>query len=163
MQKLKQKQKTRSIRNVALGLLSRREHSVLELGRKLKSKGFSPQEIEPELQSLQAERLLSNERYTESYVHMRRQRGYGPLRIVMELRERGIDAQLAEHYLDIDNSNWLELLREQYVKKYGSSTVDSYEEKVKRVKYLQNRGFAIDWILKSLSGLEMDTDGQENS
>ena len=48
-------------------------------------------------------------------------------------------------------------------KKYGSSTVDSYEEKVKRVKYLQNRGFAIDWILKSLSGLEMDTDGQENS
>lgn len=92
---------------------------------------------------------------------MRRQRGYGPLRIVMELRERGIDAQLAEQYVDMGSSSWHELLREQYVKKYGTSTADSYEEKVKRVKYLQNRGFAIDWIMKSLSGLEMDTDGQE--
>ncbi len=146
---------------MALGLLARREHSVLELSHKLISRGFSPQEIELELANLQDERLLSNERYTESYVHMRRQRGYGPLRIGVELRERGIAADLIERYLDRNDTSWLELLQQQYVKKFGTSVADSFQEKAKRVKYLQNRGFAIDWILKSFASLEMDTDGQD--
>lgn len=134
---------------------------MTELDYKLRSRGYSSGEIETELQRLQAERLLSDERFTESYIHMRRQRGYGPLRISAELRERGIAAELISLYLEMDDEGWQELLQQQYVKKYGTSMADSYEEKARRVKYLQNRGFALDRILKSLSGLELDAEGQD--
>jgi len=57
---------TRSINEVAIGLLSRREHSILELKRKLGQKSFTEDEIEQAIQRLLDNNLLSEERFTES-------------------------------------------------------------------------------------------------
>jgi regulatory protein len=138
----------RSINEVAIAALARREHSRLEMRRKLKSKGFEASEIDTAIQQLCENNLLSDERFSESYINMRRQRGYGPLRIAQELRERGIDDELISAFVDTHDPAWRELMRRQYIKKYGQTRASEYAEKVKRARYLQTRGFPLDWIFK---------------
>ena len=146
----------RSITEVAVAALARREHSVLEMKRKLKQKGFAVEDIATVLEQLIENNLLSEERFAESYINMRKQRGYGPVRILQELRERGISENLADEYLDRRNPEWRQLMRHQYKKKYGSSLAEDYAEKAKRAKYLQTRGFPLDWVFKldSMEDLE---------
>jgi SOS response regulatory protein OraA/RecX len=77
-------------------LLARREHARTELGRKLSQRGFSESLVGEVLDALEAENLLSDRRFTESFVEQRMARGQGPLKIRHELRERGISAELAK-------------------------------------------------------------------
>ena len=73
-----------------MNLLARREHSTRELRDKLLVRGFEEDEITPALQLLSQEGLLSDERFTESFIHWRIGRGSGPLKIRAELRQRGV-------------------------------------------------------------------------
>lgn len=139
---------SRSINEVSIGLLSRREHSILELKHKLMRKSFTEEEIEQVIQRLLDNNLLSEERFTESYINMRKRKGYGPLRIANELRERGIGEDFFEDYLDRSNAEWRVVMKRQYEKKYGDKLAEEYAEKAKRAKYLQARGFPLDWVFK---------------
>ncbi len=138
----------KSINEVAISAQARREHSRAEMRRKLLQKGFSEDEVEASVIQLVENNLLSDERFAESYINMRRQRGYGPLRIAQELRERGIGEDLFNDMLDRNNPQWRNIMRQQYVKKYGDELAQEYAEKAKRAKYLQNRGFPLDWVFK---------------
>ena len=146
---------SRSINEVAIAVLSRREHSILELSRKLKLKGFDEDEVAICVDKLINNNLLSEERFTESYINMRKRRGYGPGRIAQELRERGIDEIQFDAFLDRNNPEWHDVMRQQYCKKYGNGLASDYAEKVKRAKHLQSRGFPLDWIFK-LNSMELD-------
>ena len=148
---------SRSINEVAIGFLSRREHSILELKRKLSQKSFTEEEIEQSIQRLLDNNLLSEERFTESYINMRKRKGYGPVRIAQELRQRGVDGDFFEGYLDRGNSEWRRVMKRQYEKKYGDELADEYAEKAKRAKYLQSRGFPLDWVFKLDSMDEYDS------
>jgi len=139
---------SRSINEVAIGLLSRREHSILEIKRKLKQKSFEDDEIEQVVQRLLENNLLSEERFTESYINMRKRKGYGPVRIAQELRQRGVGEDFFESFLDRGNVEWRHVMQRQHEKKYGNELADEYAEKVKRAKYLQGRGFPLDWVFK---------------
>lgn len=146
----------RSINEVAIAALARREHSRLEMRRKLKTKGFDDADIDRAIRQLCENNLLSDERFSESYINMRRQRGYGPLRIAQELRERGVDDELIAAFVDNNDPVWREVMRCQYIKKYGQTLASEYTEKAKRAKYLQTRGFPLDWIFKLDSLDELD-------
>jgi len=139
---------SRSINEVAIAALSRREHSVLEMRRKLKNKGFEDDEISSSIARLIENNLLSEERFTESYINMRKRRGYGPLRIAQELCQRGVSEERFTDYLDRNNPEWRQVMRDQYIKKYGQQLAVEYAEKARRAKYLQSRGFPLDWVFK---------------
>lgn len=132
----------RDPRDIALGLLARREHSRAELARKLSAKGVAQDAIPAALDALEAERALSDERFTEAYVRMRRQRGFGPLRIRMELCERGVAGGLIEAHLDADAPEWAQLAREQYRRRYGGAPPEGHSERARRARFLEGRGFA---------------------
>ena len=127
-------------------MLARREHSAFEIRRKLKQKELDETEIEETITTLQQEGLLSDERFAESYINMRQAKGYGPVRIAMELRERGVAEAVFEPHLRDRSIDWTAVLKAAYQKKYGSSQCDDYSEKAKRMRYLQYRGFALDKI-----------------
>lgn len=148
-QRKKRLKPERSIRNSAFDILARREHTRLELTRKLKAKDFIDSEIEEVLEVLVHEGLQSDERYTESYVHMRRKRGYGPLKIKLELKQRGISSDLIAAYLEFDDEVWLETASRVYEKKFSSKLTDSANERAKRTRFLQSRGFTGDIIQKT--------------
>ena len=147
---------SRSINEVAIAALSRREHSVLEMQRKLKNKGFEDDEISASIARLIENNLLSEERFTESYINMRKRRGYGPLRIAQELSQRGVSEESFTDYLDRNNPEWRQVMKDQYIKKYGQQLATEYAEKARRAKYLQSRGFPLDWVFKlnSMDDLE---------
>lgn len=146
---------SRSINEVAIAVLSRREHSIVEMRRKLTVKSFEEDEIDICIEKLINNNLLSEERFTESYINMRKRRGYGPGRIAQELRERGINEDQFAELLDRNNPHWHEVMRRQYCKKYGNTLAHDYGDKVKRAKHLQSRGFPLDWIFK-LDSMDLD-------
>ena len=137
---------SRSITEVAVGLLARREHSVLEIKRKLQQRGFDEAEIEQVVEKLCSNNLLSDERFAETYINMRRQRGYGPLRIAQELNQRGVDTGLSAGYLDALAGEWQGIMIQQYGKKYGNESISEFKEKAKRMRFLQHRGYSLDMI-----------------
>ncbi|MFO7593808.1 MAG: regulatory protein RecX [Pseudomonadota bacterium] len=139
---------------VAVGLLARREHSARELAGKLKSRGFADTVVEAVLARLEAERLQSDERFTEAYLRQRSQKGYGPQRIAAELRERGIDDPLissqfrqAEEEGELD---WFELAAAAYRKKYGARPIEDMKDRAKRQRFMQYRGFTHEQIAEAM-------------
>lgn len=137
-------------RNCAMRLLARREHSRLELQQKLSAKGFNAPELEGLLSQLEAESSLSDARFTEAYIRSRRQRGFGPLRIRLELQRRGVADETVATYLQANSADWVELARAQYKKRFGERRVPSYEERARRARFLLGRGFSKEVIFKVL-------------
>ena len=89
-----------AVRKRALSMLARREHSGAELRAKLAAQGFPSDIIDDALSDLNRSGWLSDERFVEAFVRVRSERGYGPVRIRAELRERGIDDELTAVHLD---------------------------------------------------------------
>jgi regulatory protein len=121
-------------------LLSLREHSRLELERKLLRR-FEKHLIEEVLQELVQQDLQSDERFTEQYIYSRRNKGYGPLRIRSELSERGIDDGLIGIYLDIEAHDWKDLMLAVAARKFGEQPAADKKELAKRGRFLSARGF----------------------
>ena len=82
-----------SLKGRALRLLSGREHSRLELERKLKNFEEEPGELARVLDELQAKGFISEARVIESIVH-RRAAKLGTARIKQELQGKGLDLSL---------------------------------------------------------------------
>lgn len=127
-------------------MLARREHSATEIRHKLRQRDFSSEEIDEALVELQQGNWQSDERFAEAYIHSRRLKGFGPVRITMELNERGVDDAVVSRYLQADDDIWMETLREEYQKKYKATQPRDYQEKAKRMRFLQYRGFASEKI-----------------
>lgn len=134
-------------REVALGLLARREHSKRELIIKLRARGCPEKIITQVIDQLAAEGMQSDIRFAESFVRSRVDRGRGPLRIRAELIERGLEDELIAEALLQYEDWWRDLALEAYSKRYGENTVsEDIEERSKRSGFLQRRGFTADQI-----------------
>jgi len=138
------------LRERALRLLARREHSRFELARKLAQAGFDEADIAALLDEFEGKNWLSDRRFAESWVADHRAKA-GSVRLAYELRQRGvrdaiIDSVLAEH-----RGSEFERAREVWKKKFGSAPADA-AEKAKQQRFLQGRGFTPQVIRQTLSG-----------
>ena len=129
------------IHNYVLKLLALREHSKYELERKLINKGYVISEIAPVLKKLELDGLQSESRFVESYIYMRFQRGFGPVKIKAELNERGVASELIEQALTEYKSRWLDLAKKVRVKKFGKSMPHDWNNQTKQMRYLYYKGF----------------------
>src|SRR5690606_31562577 len=133
---------TRSVvRNAAIYLLAMREHSSKEIFEKLGRKFPNTELITDVVASLAEQDLQSDARFAEEFVRMRQRQGKGTLLIKMELRERGVAAEIIDRLLDDKEGIWFELAREVRVKRFKSLPKDG-REKAKQIRFLQSRGFA---------------------
>ena len=146
--------KVRSPREVAIGLLARREHAQAELRTKLRGRGFTDAEIAQALAALRAEGLQSDDRYAESYVRSRAERSYGPVRIGAELRQREIDADCIERALaEYEGPQPLRSLLIIHRRHFGSTPPVNYQERAKRLRHMQQRGFGME-TLRALTDVD---------
>lgn len=129
-------------------MLSRREHSALEIRDKLHKRDFDEAEIEQAITELQQGGWLSDKRFAEAYVRMRQLKGFGPIRIAMELNERGVNESIVDACLHDSDESWQQTLLQQYRKKYKGKAVTDYNDKAKRIRFLQYRGFTLDAIYR---------------
>lgn len=144
-------------RHSALRLLARREHSQYELRRKLKARGYGERLVDELVAELITERLLSDTRYAEAMVTNRASRGYGPLRICMELRDRGVAERIVDKVLQEAEVDWDERLRHTHDRKYGEIAVESFKTWASRAQFLNNRGFSVDAIRRVIGNYDAST------
>lgn len=133
-----------SVRFAALDLLGRREHSRRELANKLSARFNVPlhaPEIQWCLDKLAADGYQSDARFADVFVRSRRARGYGPLFIEQELRQRGVAPELVTAAVDRSDVDWLVLAGDQKRKKFGTGAVTALKEKAKVIRFLRYRGF----------------------
>lgn len=134
------------IRQSAIRMLARREHSYFELKRKLLQRDYNEELIELELKKLITQDILSEQRFLENFVRSRIAKGYGPARIKMELQEKGINKEAINEYLADNNADWLVKIEQARRKKFKNNWPCDAIESAKQIRYLQYRGFTIDQI-----------------
>ena len=142
----------------ALRLLARREHSRAELARKLGPHADSPQALVPLLDALEAKKQLSDERYAEERARQL-SRKYGAARIRQDLRARGVEDETAERIAAAAREGDLARAREILRRKYRASA-ETGEERARRARFLQGRGFSHDVIRYALGGACAETENQ---
>lgn len=138
-----------SLKARALRYLSAREHSRLELARKLARHAQEGDDLDQLLDWLVTQKFLSDERFAESLVNRRASR-YGSSRILSELQSHGLDdatvSTLKVSLLEGENERAMEVWQKKFGTKPGS-----HEERAKQMRFLQQRGFsnsAIQFVIK---------------
>lgn len=140
------------LRERALRLLARREHSRAELTHKLETAGFAREEIAVLLDAFEAKNWLSDQRFAESYVADHRARA-GSIKLAYDLRQRGVSDSIIESVLSDNRDSELGRAREVWQKKFGAAPADA-AEKARQMRFLQSRGFAHETIQKTLKAPE---------
>jgi regulatory protein len=138
------------VRDAAIRLLARREHSELELRRKLLLRDYPRELIDVVIARLVADDLLSEERFTEAFIRARGTRGIGPQRIRAELQQRGIDPAMIDSHLHSVDEDWQARALEQYRKRFGDQPPRDMAERGKRYRFLINKGFTPDQVRRVL-------------
>jgi len=133
--------KPAAIRRSAMDLLARREHSYAELLRKLRQRGVETSAAEIQLDRLVDDGLLSDERFCEAYIYYRSQRGYGPVRLREELRQRGVAETLVEQALSAVQWDWSELAQKVFSKRFPEGEATDAAARAKQQRFMQYRGF----------------------
>jgi regulatory protein len=145
-----------TLKERALRLLAQREHSRLELARKLAVHAEDSQdEISALLDHLQQVGLLSDERFAASFVRSHAGR-FGLARLRYDLGQRGVAEEIAEaalaHELDGEGGSYggeLERARAVWQKKFGAAPSDA-RDYARQARFLQGRGFSADTLRKLL-------------
>jgi regulatory protein len=143
-----------TLRERALGLLARREHSRAELARKLRPHVVPEDDLDAVLDDLVRRGQLSEERYAESRANAL-SRKFGAARIAQELRSKGLDKGLAESASAEARSTEVERARAVWVRKFRKPP-ESREERAKQMRFLQSRGFSFDAIRAVIRGAGED-------
>jgi regulatory protein len=154
-----------SLKARALQWLAQREHSRVELRRKLmraarQRDADAPEpvdagrEVDALLDWLVAERHLSETRFVESRVHARSAR-FGQRRIAQELAQHGValEPTAAEQL----KATEFERARSVWLRKYGSSPAADAAERARQMRFLAARGFGAEVIRRVVRG-EDDVD-----
>jgi regulatory protein len=127
----------------ALRHLVRREHSRAELARKLAPHAESAASLEQVLDFLAEKKSQSDLRYAEERARVL-SRKYGPARIRHELRAKGIAQEIVE---SVRADGELECAREILNRRYRAPAA-TREERAKRARFLQGRGFSSEVIAR---------------
>jgi len=98
------------------------------------------------IDDLLEKKYLSDERFTEVYIRSRCIRGFGPVKIKAELKNKGVSNNLIQDYLDPGSAIWFDSAKSEYQKKYGEVSVADYSCWTKRARFLQARGFTMEQI-----------------
>lgn len=125
-------------------LLARREHSRLELQRKLAPHAQDPDEVANLIEDLVRRGWLSEQRVVEQLIHVRRGK-LGSQRIRQELLDKGIAEELVAQALPELKDGDLEVARALWHRKFGKPPRDM-AERAKQVRFMQSRGFALETV-----------------
>jgi len=138
-----------SLKGRALRLLAQREHSRVELQRKLGPYAESAEQLAAVLAVLEEGGLLSSQRFAESLAHRRSER-FGLRRIEQELGIHRLDASVTAPVLGRLRDTERERALGAWQKRFGALPVDA-AERARQHRFLAQRGFtgeSIAWVLR---------------
>jgi regulatory protein len=137
-------------RKKAMDYLARREYGRTELGEKLIGAGFDASTASSAVAQLARDGLQDDRRFADSFIQSRVSQGKGPVRIRLELGQRGLDENLVNAVLDDRDDDWEALARSTRQRKFGSGQPADFREKARQMRFLQYRGFTREQIRSAL-------------
>ena len=149
VQRLARQRPGLSLKGRALKYLAQREHSRLELQRKLAPHAETPEQVDTVLGELARAGLFSEQRFADALVHRRAAR-FGVRRIAQELDQHRLrDADTAAALTELRRT---ERDRAQAIwrKRFGQPPAD-LAERARQHRFLAQRGFGGDtiaWVLR---------------
>jgi regulatory protein len=145
----------------ALRLLGRRDHSSAELKAKLLAKGHAGADVDRVVVRLTELRYLDDERLAERLATAFSTSGRGVgRRLVLELRKRGIAADLADAAVVAtkNETDEVALARGLVARRYPAvGPAADQRERQRVMNFLQRRGFALATIWQVLTSVHSET------
>lgn len=142
------------IRRLILHWLTRRDHTQFEILQKLTTKGYDHDSAQKIIDELTQAGLISESRFAENFLNWRRQRGFGPTRILLELKARGVTPETIAEHLDITDNAWLIEAQRIFRKRFKGKAPRDYADRAKQMRFLQYRGYTRDQIKSVLGELD---------
>ena len=139
-------------RKKAMDFLARREYGQTELIKKLAGKGYDRSVAEQAVRELTEDGLQSDHRFAENFVQSRVNQGKGPVRIRLDLGQRGVDDAVIELAIEDSSANWFALARDVRLRKFGAGNPPDFNAKAKQMRFLQYRGFEQDHVQAAFNG-----------
>lgn len=143
-----------SLRERALAMLARREHTRAEMMRKLAPHSESPEQIEQLLAALVARGWLCEARFAESRADTLA-RKFGSRKIEHDLRSRGVSAEVVEQTVGRALAQELENCRAAWQRKFGVLP-QSAAERGRQMRFLAGRGFSAEAVRQVLKAGDAD-------
>ncbi len=141
----------KATRKKAMDFLARREYGQSELIRKLADKGYDRAVAEQAVRKLSEDGLQNDQRYAECFVQSRINQGKGPVRIRLDLGQRGVRDTAIELAIEGAEANWSVLARDVRQRKFGADNPPDFRAKAKQMRFLQYRGFEQDHVQAAFS------------
>jgi regulatory protein len=143
-----------SLRERALSMLARREHTRAEMTRKLSPHSESPEQVEQLLDALVARGWLSEARFAESRANALA-RKFGSRKIEHDLRSRGVSAEVVEHAVERARTQELDHCRAAWQRKFGVLP-QTVAERGRQMRFLAGRGFSAEAVRQVLKDGDAD-------
>ena len=149
---------TLTLRQCALGALARRDHSRLELARKLNRLREEHDDVDALLDEFEANGWLSDERFAGSAARQRQGR-FSQRHIVEDLKSKGIAVDTAKTAVAALEQDDEAIALALWSRRFGEPAVDQ-KEKARQVRFLQSRGFSLSVVFRVLkqAGTPVDDD-----
>lgn len=141
---------TLSIKGRALKYLSAREHSRVELTRKLAPYAESPEQLSQMLDELEQKGWLSAQRFADSMLHRKAAR-YGAARLKAELAQHQLPADIASAATQTLRDTEFERAHALWARRFGTPP-EAVEDKARHMRFLLSRGFASDVVRRVIRG-----------
>jgi regulatory protein len=144
-------------KNAAYRLLKYRVRSEHEMSARLKLKKFPDEVIEAVLRGLSESGLIDDREFARAWTKDRLARGFGFMRIILELRQKGIDKDTIDETVSLarKESSLTEIIKqvaESRARRYKDQ--DAYKARAKLFNFLYSRGFTRDEIARALEYTE---------
>ena len=146
--------------NRAVRLLAVRARSSFEIEKRLTDACFMVDTVEMVLTKLKTNGLLDDSEFAKQWARERTARQMGKARILYELRQKGVEAAVAEEALaqldDVRQEESALKLAEKLRKRYQSNTTEDARRKT--IQAMQRRGYSYGDALRALEKLKEDVD-----
>ena len=146
-----------SLKGRALKLLAQREHSRLELQRKLAAHVEEGDDLPAILDELEKRGFISEQRVVASVIHSKASR-FGTARLVQELRSKGLSDGLVRNTADRLRATELDRAQAVWQQRFGGAPATDPKERARQMRFLAARGFAGDVVRRVLREAERGGD-----
>jgi regulatory protein len=144
----------------AFRFLSYRPRSEAEVRIKLTQSGFSQEVVAATLEKLHSLNFLNDEAFARGWAQGRAEgRGYGPLRIERELRQKGVANNLIRQVVDetYGREEGKETARELLEKRYRDKDLADTKILRRAIGFLKRRGYR-DSVIAEIVGRSVEND-----
>ena len=143
---------TLSLKGRALRLLAQREHSRLELERKLAVHVAEGDDLTAVLDELEAKNFINPERVAQSVAY-RRGSKLGTARVVQEMRSKGLHEDTVRAATQELRATEWPRAHAIWRQRFGAPA-ETPQEKLKQMRFLASRGFSGEVVRKVVAGQE---------